>query len=229
MIGVRLSVFDFPAYYPDPAQSGGGKLGPGIPHDFATPYCGFGCDRQNPLAIDLTEPVRLLRTLRDEFGVELLNLSAGSPYYNPHIQRPAFYPPSDGYQPPEDPVVGCCRQIEAVRQVKEQVPGVPIVGTGYTYFQEFLPHVAQAVVGRGWVDVVGLGRMVLSYWDLPADVLSGAALQTKRLCRTFSDCTSGPRNGLISGCYPLDQYYKQSPEHQQLKAAKGKLRGGGKA
>jgi 2,4-dienoyl-CoA reductase-like NADH-dependent reductase (Old Yellow Enzyme family) len=225
MIGVRLSVFDGPAYYPDPAQSVGGKLGPGIPHEFPRPYPGFGCDRENPLAIDLSEPVALLRMLRDELGVELLNLSAGSPYYNPHIQRPAFYPPSDGYQPPEDPLVGCCRQIEAVRQIKEQVPGVPIVGTGYTYFQEYLPHVAQAVVGQGWVDMVGLGRMVLSYWDLPADVLGGAAIQTKRLCRTFSDCTSGPRNGLISGCYPLDHYYKQLPQHQLLKAAKLGARG----
>ncbi len=87
----------------------------------------------DPLRIDLTEPLALVRMLRDECGVELLNLSAGSPYYNPHMQRPALYPPSDGYQPPEDPLLGCIRQIEAVRQVKETIPDLPIVGTACTY------------------------------------------------------------------------------------------------
>jgi hypothetical protein len=72
------------------------------------------------------------------------------------------------------------------------------------------------VVREGWTDLVGLGRMVLSYHDLPADVLRGRALQTKRLCRTFSDCTTSPRNALISGCYPLDTHYKKSPAMIEL-------------
>jgi 2,4-dienoyl-CoA reductase-like NADH-dependent reductase (Old Yellow Enzyme family) len=224
MIGVRLSVFDFPSFSPDPAQTGGGKFGPGIPDEYSTPYDGFGCDHNKPLAVDVSEPVRLLTMLRDECGVAMVNLTAGSPYYNPHIQRPAFFPPSDGYQPPEDPLVGCLRQIAAVREIKTRVPGLPIVGTAYTYFQDFLPHVAQAVVRQGWVDFVGVGRLVLSYWDMPADVLDGRPLATKRICRTFSDCTTGPRNGLISGCYPLDDHYKDSPEAEQLKAAKTALR-----
>jgi 2,4-dienoyl-CoA reductase-like NADH-dependent reductase (Old Yellow Enzyme family) len=176
------------------------------------------------LEIDLPEPIQLLRMLRDQCKVEIVNLSAGSPYYNPHIQRPAFFPPSDGYRPPEDPLAGCIRQIQCVRQIKQQVPGLPLVGTAYTYFQEYLPNVAQAVVREGWVDFVGIGRMVLAYWNLPADVLEGRPLATHRLCRTFSDCTSGPRSGLVSGCYPLDEYYKNSPEGRQLKEAKEQLR-----
>jgi len=224
MIGVRLSLFDVPPFYPDPAQSSGGKLGPGIPHEYPTPYPGFGCNPANPMDMDLTEPVALLRMLRDECKVDIVNLSAGSPYYNPHIQRPAFYPPSDGYQPPEDPLIGCVRQIEAVREVKQQVPGLPMVGTGYTYFQDYLPHVAQAVVREGWTDFVGVGRMVLSYWELPADSLAGRPMQTKRICRTFSDCTTGPRTGLPSVCYPLDPYFKGSPQAEQLKVNKAELR-----
>ena len=224
MIGVRLSVFDAPPFRPDPAQTGGGKFGPGIPHEFPIPYPGFGCRADNPMEIDLSEPIRLLQMMRDELKIELVNLTAGSPYYNPHVQRPACYPPSDGYQPPEDPLVGCLRQIEAVRQVKEAVPGLPLVGTAYTYFQEYLPNVAQAVVREGWVDFVGVGRLVLSYWDLPADVLEGKPLETNRICRTFSDCTTGPRNGLISGCFPLDHYYKNAPEGGRLKDIKKQLR-----
>lgn len=227
LIGVRLSVFDRPPYLPDPALTGGGKFGPGIPGEFQRflPYAGFGCNRENPLEIDLTEPVKLLELMRDEMGVDLVNLSAGSPYYNPHIQRPAYFPPSDGYTPPEDPLVGCVRQIDVVREVKQRVPGLPIVGTAYSYLQEFLPHVAQAIIREGAADFVGLGRMVLSYPDLPADCLEhGELRKAKLICRTFSDCTTAPRNGLISGCFPLDDYYKDSPVNAQLKAAKAALK-----
>ncbi|MEN3271786.1 MAG: hypothetical protein V7636_547, partial [Actinomycetota bacterium] len=66
----------------------------------------------------------------------------------------------------------------------------------------------------------GLGRMMLAYHDLPADVLAGNALDRRRLCRTFSDCTTAPRNGLVSGCYPLDDHYKSMPERQVLVKAK---------
>ncbi|NMC21576.1 MAG: hypothetical protein GYA33_14295, partial [Thermogutta sp.] len=52
--------------------------------------------------------------------------------------------------------------------------------------------------------------------------LAGRPLQFKRLCRTFSDCTTGPRNGLVSGCYPLDPYYKSLPEHARLKEIKAR-------
>ncbi len=224
LIGVRLSAFDTPPFYPAPRATGGGKFGPGIPHEYPTPYPGFGCRRENPMEIDLDEPIRLLRMLRDEYGVALVNLTAGSPYYNPHIQRPAYYPPCDGYQPPEDPLDGCLRQIGVVRQLKRAVPDLAMVGTAYTYLQEFLPQAAQGVVREGWVDFVGIGRLVLSYWDLPDDVLAGRPLQTRRLCRTFSDCTTGPRNGLVSGCYPLDDYYKHSPEAGRLKQAKAAVK-----
>jgi NADPH2 dehydrogenase len=224
LIGVRISMFDFPPFMPDPARTGAGKLGAGIPEPFPVPYPGFGCDRHNPLQPDLTEPIRLVRLLQEELRVELVNLTAGSPYYNPHIQRPALYPPSDGYQPPEDPLVGCVRQMQAARQIKQAVPGVPMVGSAYTYFQDFLPQVAQAVVREGWIDFVGLGRMVLAYWDLPADILQGRPIDKNRLCRTLSDCTTAPRQGLPSGCYPLDPYYKNSPEAARLQEAKAGLR-----
>jgi 2,4-dienoyl-CoA reductase-like NADH-dependent reductase (Old Yellow Enzyme family) len=221
-LGVRLSAFDLVAFRPDPAHDGAdGKLGRGVPEPFAEalPYPAFGCDRANPLAIDLTETHQFLALL-ERLGIHLVNLTAGSPYYNPHIQRPAYFPPSDGYQPPEDPLVGVARQVQAVREVKAAFPRHLIVGTGYTYLQDFLPAVAQAAVARGWVDSVGLGRMVLSYPQLPADVLAGGPLQKKLICRTFSDCTTAPRHGLPSGCYPLDEHYKRAPQRAQLQALK---------
>jgi hypothetical protein len=157
-------------------------------------------------------------------GVKLINVTACSPYYNPHFQRPAAFPPSDGYQPPEDPLVGVDRQIQATRQLKAACPDSILVGTAYSYLQEYLPHVAQAVLREGWVDSIGIGRLVLSYWDMIAHTLGGGEVQAKRICRTFSDCTTAPRNGIISGCFPLDPHYKEAPEHAQLKTAKAELR-----
>lgn len=221
-VGVRVSAFDFVPFRADPDRTEGGKLGPGIPEDTtgAMPYtCGFGTDPDNPVAWDLAEPIRLLELLK-ELGVIAANISCGSPYYNPHIQRPAYYPPSDGYQPPEDPLLGVARQIRCVRELKAAVPGLPLVGTGYSYLQEYLPHVAQKAVGEGWVDFVGIGRMVLSYWDLPADVLEKGAIEKRRICRTFSDCTTAPRRGMISGCFPLDPYYRDKPEAKRLRDVK---------
>jgi NADPH2 dehydrogenase len=225
-IGVRLSAFDHPPYRPDPNLSKAGKLGPGIPEPFENclPYqYGFGCDPNDPLRPDLREPIGFMHMLSG-LGVKLINLSCCSPYYNPHFQRPAVFPPSDGYQPPEDPLIGVHRQIEMVRQLKLACPDSVVVGSGYTYLQEYLPQVAQAVVRESWTDFVGLGRLVLSYWEMPADTLAGSGYQTKRLCRTFSDCTTAPRNGIFSGCYPLDPYYKDAPEHDNLKTSKAELR-----
>jgi NADPH2 dehydrogenase len=225
-IGVRLSAFDLVSFRPDPNTSSDGKTGVGIPDSYGDllPYrWGFGVDVNNPERYDLGEPIRFLKLLQD-LDIKLVNISGGSPYYNPHIQRPALYPPSDGYQPPEDPLVGVARQIEVTRILKQEFPGLILVGTGYTYLQEFLPFVAQSVVRKGWVDSIGLGRMVLSYPELPLDVVRGKVLQHKRICRTFSDCTTAPRNGLPSGCYPLDSYYRQSPTGQELKRIKAAAR-----
>lgn len=202
-IGVRFSAFDFVAYKPDPALSTPKKLGPGIPED-----------PNGVTAVDLSLAIEFLQLL-SALEIKMVNLSAGSPYYNPHVQRPALFPPSDGYQPPEDPLVGCVRQIQAHAELKRRFPQLITVGTAYTYFQEYLPHVAQAVVRRGDIDTAGLGRMVLSYPTLPADSLAGQ-LSKKTICRTFSDCTTAPRNGLRSGCYPLDAFYRTLPDYQEL-------------
>jgi len=215
-IGVRLSLFDMLPF------EMGEDVGQPMESDESEYKFGFGLRPDNPAESDLSEPIQLVKMLV-EAGVSAVNFTCGSPYYNPHIQRPAIFPPSDGYQPPEDPLVGVARQIRAVVQMKEQFPDLPIVGSGYTYLQEFLPLVAQSCVAKGLVDFVGLGRMVLSYPTLPRDSLAGKPPARKLVCRTFSDCTTAPRNGLVSGCYPLDEYYKQRPERQQMVDLKSEM------
>jgi 2,4-dienoyl-CoA reductase-like NADH-dependent reductase (Old Yellow Enzyme family) len=95
-----------------------------------------------------------------------------------------------------------------------------IIGTAYSYLQEYLPHVAQHVVRHGWADMIGLGRMTLSYPDMLAEATTKGTVAAKFICRTFSDCTTAPRNGLISGCYPLDKHYSAKDEFRQLKEIK---------
>jgi 2,4-dienoyl-CoA reductase-like NADH-dependent reductase (Old Yellow Enzyme family) len=221
-IGVRLSAFDSIPFYPDPCDSTPARLGRGIPEEsngFVPYRWGFGVSAQTPTEPDLAETAQFL-SLLGELKIELVNLTAGSPYYCPHIQRPALYPPSDGYQPPEDPLIGVARQMEIVRCLKQQFPNLIFVGSAYSYLQDFLPHVAQAAVRQNWVDFVGIGRMVLSYPEVLWDALEGRGIERKRICRTFSDCTTAPRNGLPSGCYPLDTYYKESEAALELKRIK---------
>jgi NADPH2 dehydrogenase len=208
-VGVRVSVFDFRPFQP-------GSDGTGVPVPATVPYrYAFGADAATGLAVDLRETSEFFSIL-EELGIELVCTSAGSPYYNPHILRPAAFPPSDGYQPPEDPLVGVARQIAATAWLKARHPRLTLVGSGYTYLQEWLTHVAQRVLRDGGADFIGLGRMALAYPEFPADVLAGRTLTRKRLCRTFSDCTTAPRNGIISGCYPLDPFYKDRPEREAL-------------
>ncbi len=225
-IAVRLSGFDFVPFRPDPELSEGPKLGPGIPEDFSghLPYeYGFGTKRDEPLRYQPDEATRFIELL-GSLDIRMVNVSAGSPYYNPHIQRPALFPPSDGYQPPEDPLVGCARQIEFTAEIKKRFPDTAIVGTAYSYLQEYLPHVAQWAVRTGGTDAVGLGRMVLAYPTLPRDVLEKGTIEVKQLCRTFSDCTTGPRAGLISGCFPLDPFYRNLPEAKTVREIKAGLK-----
>lgn len=211
VIGVRLSVFDSVPYVP-------GDDGRGVPVTDEPYRFAFGADSYGR-GIDLREPHALVDMLRS-LGVGLLCTTAGSPYYCPHVQRPAYFPPSDGYLPPEDPLVGVARQVAATAALARSTPEMVVVGSGYSYLQEWVPHVAQAVVATGQASMIGLGRMALSYPDLPSDVLAGRPIRRGMLCRTFSDCTTAPRAGLVSGCYPLDPFYKNRPERVELAAVK---------
>jgi hypothetical protein len=45
-------------------------------------------------------------------------------------------------------------------------------------------------------------------------------LKKRFICRTFSDCTTAPRKGLPSGCFPLDDFYAKTEIAAELKAKK---------
>ena len=216
-VAVRLSVFDLVPY----RKTGSGAGVPDV--DPAAYTAGFGLLENGDLESALGESREVLRMLEAR-NVGWICVTAGSPYYCPHTQRPALFPPSDGYDPPEDPLHGVARQVAATALLKAAFPQMAIVGSAYTYLQEWLPHVAQYNVRSGLVDFVGLGRMVLAYPDFPADLLAGLPLKRKTICRTFSDCTTGPRMGLVSGCFPLDPFYLNHEHGARLRDAKAPAR-----
>jgi len=211
-IVVRVSIFDSVPHTK-------GANGVGTPEAATGDEPGFGVLRNENMTQALNDGRALLAHL-ESLGVRWICLSAGSPYYNPHITRPAFFPPLDGYEPPEDPLRGVARQIDATARLKAEFPHLVFVGSAYSYLQEWLPNVAQYNVRSGLTDFVGLGRVALSYPDLPADVLSGRPLRRAAICRTFSDCTTGPRMGMVSGCYPLDQFYEARPEAARIRTVR---------
>lgn len=213
-IGTRLSLGDIFPF--EKGSDGFGK-----PMDWEGPYkyafngdgTGLGVD---PEMKELLQFADTLETL----GISMIGTTFGSPYYNPHTQRPAAFAVADGYLPPEEPLLGVSRQIATVAALKKLRPELFLIGSGYSYLQEFLPLVGEWVLEEGLADAIGLGRSILSYPTMAADYMAGRELQRKRICRTFGDCTNAPRAGLVSGCYPLDEYYQQKEEAKLLKEIK---------
>jgi 2,4-dienoyl-CoA reductase-like NADH-dependent reductase (Old Yellow Enzyme family) len=170
----------------------------------------FGTDPNDHLRDDLTEPLQLARWLRD-WGVCLLNVSLGNPYANPHLVRPAEYPPIDGYKPPEHPLIGVDRHFRIAARIQSEVPDVPVVGSGYSWLQEFVAQAAAANVSQGRVAFAGLGRATLSQPDFAKQLLDHGRLDRKRVCRTFSYCTNlmrtkdHPLGQYATGCPPFDK------------------------
>ena len=203
-----------------PRRRGVPETPPALPYRHA-----FGADPSDGLGVDLAEPSAFL-TILESLTIRLVCTSAGTPYYNPHLLRPAAFPPSDGYLPPEDPLVGVARQIDATRRLKAEHPGLIFVGSGYTYLQEWLPNVAQRVVRDGSVDFVGLGRdgpllprVPLRCPRRPPTGPQGSLPDLQRL-------HDRPRNGMVSGCFPLDPFYKARPERDAIAEIRRQTSGG---
>ena len=183
----------------------------GIPCPHPLPLqTAFGTDPDNHLGLALDEPLEVARTLA-ELGVAMINVSAGNPYSNPHVVRPAEFPPIDGYHAPEHPLVGVDRQFRLARAIQQAVPDVPVVGSGYSWLQDYAPHAAAANIAGGSVALVGLGRGTLSHPDFARSLAETGQLNRKQVCRTFSYCTNlmrtkdHPLGQFPTGCPPFDK------------------------
>jgi 2,4-dienoyl-CoA reductase-like NADH-dependent reductase (Old Yellow Enzyme family) len=163
-IAVRFSAFDTISYEPD-------EQGVGRPITDEPLRAWFGTDSSGH-HIDLGEPIALLEMLR-ELSVDLVSVTASSPYSAPHYQTPVAPRRGERYSNPENPLFGVARHLAVTASLKQAVPQLCYVGGGYSYLQQFLPHVAQARVRRGQVDVIGIGRMQRASPDAVSAMLAG--------------------------------------------------------
>lgn len=204
MIATRLNVFDGVPFEKSADDTG-------TPTKWTAPALScWGTCAENALEPDLAEPLALIGHLRD-LGVAMINVSAGNPYASPHILRPFDYPPPDGYEPPEHPLVGVARHFRLAEAVQRAHPGMVIVGSGYSWLQAFALEAAAANVKAGRVSCVGLGRAALAQPDFALKARRREPLDRRRICRTFSYCTALMRskhNSLgqfATGCPPFDK------------------------
>ena len=165
---------------------------------------GWGVSRDDPAVPDLGEPLRLVRDLQ-EAGVRLINVTAGNPYYTPHINRPFDQNVVGGYTPDEHPARGVLRMIALAAEVKAAAPDLVVLGSGYSWLRQYVGPVAAAVLARGQADMIGLGRLSFAYPSFARDLLQGGALDAERVCITCSRCTQIMRDGGRTGCVPFDR------------------------
>lgn len=204
MVATRMNVYDG-----IPWRTGADQAGE--PEQVSYPLrSSWGTDPHDHTRPDLDEPIRLIGMLRD-LGVAMVNVTMGNPYGSPHIIRPFEYPPPDGYETPEHPLIGVDRHFRVTEQIQRAYPDLPILGSGYSWLQAFIFQAGAANVRDGRVSIVGVGRASLSHPDFARYVLEGRPLDRKRICRTFSYCTALMRSKhndlgqFATGCPPFDK------------------------
>jgi 2,4-dienoyl-CoA reductase-like NADH-dependent reductase (Old Yellow Enzyme family) len=205
VIATRLNVFDCIPYQ---KKSGSEE---GEPCPWTLPLLSaWGTCEDDPFTPDLTEPRWWIGEMQ-RLGVALVNVSMGNPYATPHVIRPFEYPPPDGYETPEHPLVGVDRHFRLAAELQQVFPSLPMVGSGCSYLQEYLFQAGAANVRDGRITFVGVGRAALPQPDFARQLLEHGKLGRKRVCRTFSYCTAlmrTKRNALgqfPTGCPPFDK------------------------
>jgi len=166
-----------------------------IPHPF-----GWGVDRHDHRKVDLDEPIRLVRMLADR-GVPLVNVTAGNPYFNPHVNRPYDTGP---YLPPEHPLEGVARLLGMAREIRRVVPGMLVVASGLTWLREYGANVAAGGVREGWFDFAGFGRQAFAYPDFAADILESGGMKRGKCCIACGKCSEIMRFDGRTGCVIRD-------------------------
>jgi len=165
---------------------------------------GWGVSREDPRIPDLCEPLALVCLLVQR-GLRMINVSAGNPYFTPHINRPFDIPIVGGKVVEEHPLEGVARLIDQARQVQELVPDIVIVGSGYSWLRQFLGHAAAAAVRRRWATMIGLGRGAFAYPDFARDLILKGSLDPRKCCITCSRCTQIMRDHGRTGCVIRDR------------------------
>ena len=173
---------------------------------FPYPY-GFGIGEGSMKPV-LTEPIRLLKELKEEFQIPLINISMGNPYKNPHVNRPYDH---GNYVPEEHPLEGLGRMMKGLRDIHEAIPDLPIIGSAFTYLRQFSVNQAAAMVENGACSLAGFGRMAFAYPEFIHDLKAQGRIDEKKVCITCGGCAVLLRAGIPAGCVIRDREVYQLP------------------
>ncbi len=163
------------------------------------PY-GFAVAEGTPVTPDLTETKKLLEILTAK-GLSLIDMTMGSPYFNPHVNRPYN---RGAYMPPEHPLVGLERLIGASKEIQTAFPSLTVIGTGYSYLREFAPYVASGALKDGAAKMIGFGRMAFAYDNFANDMMAGK-VDPHKVCIACSKCAEIKKLSGHTGCPIRDQ------------------------
>ena len=168
----------------------------GFPYPF-----GFGVKEGEGIAPDLTEGVKLVGELYKK-GMRLLNITAGNPYVNPHVNRPYD---SGGYEPDEHPLEGILRMSRCTETVQKAYPDMVIVGSAFSYLRQFAPHFAAGAIENGCCTLAGFGRQSFAYPQFIEDFKRNGKMDPEKCCMSCSNCSKMMRMGTVAGCVARDR------------------------
>lgn len=168
---------------------------------FRYPY-GFGVKNDGSMDFDVTEPDWLIKELY-EYGVRLLNITMGNPYFNPHVNRPYA---QGGYEAPEHPLEGVARILNGTAKLKELNPEMAIICSAVSYLGVAAPNVVSAFISKNKFDFAGFGRTIFAYPDFAKDILKNGGMDKNKICICCSKCTEIMRKpGGTPGCVIRDK------------------------
>lgn len=170
---------------------------------FPYPY-GFGVNENDGVTPDMSEPIKLVGILHKELGLNLLDITIGNPYFNPHVNRPADIQP---YELPENPLVGVARILNCTKAIQEAYPDLTLIGSGMSYMRQFAPEMVSGAIEQGYYKMAGFGRMSFAYPDFAHEILEGKKLESSKCCVACGKCTQMMRMGSVAGCVVRDKLY----------------------
>jgi 2,4-dienoyl-CoA reductase-like NADH-dependent reductase (Old Yellow Enzyme family) len=153
--------------------------------------------------VDLQEPKKLVKQL-SEIGVELINVSAGTPYYNPHITRPYKDKVEGSYDQPEHPLSGVDRLFNLSAEIQKTVPNTAVVGSGYSSLKQFGMQAAAGNIAKNKHSIAGFGRQSIAYPDFANDILKNGQMEVNKCCIACSKCSQLMKWGSKTGCVIRD-------------------------
>ena len=179
------------------------------------PYPDGWCATENG-EVDLTESLKLIGEI-NALGVNLVNATMGTPYYNPHINRP-YNCNIGGAAPPSEPLANLAAFIAHIGTAQKTYPHMTFAGTGYSYLRQFAINAAAYTLENNLAKVIGFGRGAFAYKGFANDILNGF-MDSRKSCLACSKCTEIMRAGGTTGC-PIRDSEVYMPIYKQYVKAK---------